>query len=141
MNRQQATNPNSPPMHRAGSATSRSPEGIASAPFWLETLVEAKEDGELAAMCCSLEPGTVTHWHTHPLGQILYALSGVGMVQRQGGAIEEMRAGDCVTFAPGEAHRHGAAPSSTFAYISIQGRENGSAVTWLRAEIETGGEP
>ncbi len=42
-------------------------------------------------------PGSITHWHTHPLGQILYAISGVGQVQRAGGDVHEIRpATSCV---------------------------------------------
>lgn len=129
----QTTNPQSPPIYRAGSATRRSPDGIANGPFWTEALVENDRDGGLTAMRATFEPGVVTRWHTHPHGQILYALSGVGIAQRDNGQIEELRAGDCITFAPGERHRHGAAPQSTFAYISIQATAGGSAVTWLDA--------
>ncbi|MBB4566452.1 cupin domain-containing protein [Rhizobium leucaenae] len=119
------------PIHRAGTAIQRSPEGIANAPFWVEMLVQDNEDGRLTAMRCTLEPGTMTRWHTHPHGQILYVLSGVGLAQRDNELAEELRAGDCITFAPGERHRHGATLDSTFAYISIQAQQNGDAVTWL----------
>ncbi|MDL2399252.1 cupin domain-containing protein [Rhizobium mayense] len=125
----QTTDRQAPPIHRAGSATQRSPD--ASAPFWVEMLVENDEDGGLTATRCTLDPGTMTRWHTHPHGQILYALSGVGLAERDGDAPVKLRAGDCITFAPGERHRHGATPGSTFAYISIQAAQNGSAVTWL----------
>jgi quercetin dioxygenase-like cupin family protein len=127
----QSTSQSSPTIHRAGAAVQRSPDGIASAPFWVEMLVENSADGGLTAMRCTLEPGVMTRWHTHPHGQILYVLSGVGMAERHGGPAEELRAGDCITFAPNERHRHGAAPESTFAYISIQATRGGSAVTWL----------
>ena len=42
----------------------------------------------------SFEPGARTAWHTHPLGQTLIVLSGIGLAQREGGAIEEIRPGD-----------------------------------------------
>jgi len=119
------------PIHRAGTAVQRSPEGIATAPFWAEMLVQDEANGGLTAMRCTLEPATMTRWHTHPHGQILYVLSGVGLAERDGGPVEELRAGDCISFAPDERHRHGAHPGSTFAYISIQAAQNGTAVTWL----------
>jgi len=127
----QTTPSQSPAIHRAGTVVQRSPDGIASAPFWVEMLVENSEDGGLTAMRCTIEPGVMTRWHTHPHGQILYVLSGVGIAERHGGPAEELRAGDCITFAPNERHRHGAAPESTFAYISIQAAQDGNAVTWL----------
>lgn len=126
-------------VHRAGSATVRSPEGIATASFWVEMLVEGSKDGDLTAMRAILDPGTITRWHTHPEGQILYVLSGVGLAQRDDEPVEELRAGDCITFAPGERHWHGAAPESTFSYISIQGMKDGSAVAWLEAVEQDGG--
>jgi hypothetical protein len=46
------------------------------------------------------------------------------------------RAGDCVGFDP--SHRHGAAPTTTFAYINTQAARDGSAVT-LSAPVTTGG--
>lgn len=127
----QTTSRKSPPIHRAGTALQRSPQSAAKTPFWVEMLVESGDDGSLTAMRCTLEPGVVSHWHTHPHGQILYVLSGVGLAERHGGPAEELRAGDCITFTPNERHRHGAAPESDFTYISIQATKDGRAVTWL----------
>ena len=64
----------------------------------------------------SFEPGARTAWHTHPLGQTLHVLHGVGRTQTWGGPVREIRAGDTVWIAPrGEAlarrrarQRHGA---------------------------------
>jgi quercetin dioxygenase-like cupin family protein len=81
--------------------------------------------------CATFGPGVVSHWHSHPLGQILLVISGVGQVQREGGVVTEVRAGDCIWFAPGERHWHGAAPGSVFSYVSIQTVDQGTAVYWL----------
>ena len=59
----------------------------------------------------SFEPGARTAWHTHPHGQLLHILSGVARLQRAGGSIVEVQAGDSVWFAPGELHWHGATPN------------------------------
>lgn len=127
----QTTSSQSPGIHRAGANTQRSPDGIATASFWVEPLVENNDDGGLNAMRCVLEPGVMTRWHTHPHGQILYVLSGVGLAERFGGSAEELRAGDCISFAPNERHRHGATAESTFSYISIQAAQDGSVATWM----------
>lgn len=79
----------------------------------------------------TFNPNARTVWHTHPLGQILYVVSGVGRVQKWGEPIREIRAGDTVWFEPEEKHWHGAAPDQSMAHVSIQEMENGSAVTWL----------
>lgn len=125
------SNPTEMTICRAGSAIARAPDGVASGPFWIERLLEGSKDGEMTAMRATVDPGIRTRWHSHPLGQILYVLSGVGLVQRDGGTVEEVRAGDCVWFASGERHWHGAAADSVFAYLSIQPVRDGTAVHWM----------
>jgi quercetin dioxygenase-like cupin family protein len=118
-------------MRRAGTAIARAPEGISSAPFWAELLLESAREGEINVVRATLDPGVVTHWHAHPRGQGLYVLSGVGRAQCEGGAVEEMRAGDFVWFAPDEPHWHGASPDSVFSYLTVQAVRDGTMVHWL----------
>lgn len=87
----------------------------------------------MTAMRAFLGPGVVTHWHSHPRGQLLFALDGVGLAQRDGDAVVELRAGDSVWFAPGERHWHGASPSAPFGYLSVQPVKDGTAVHWMEA--------
>jgi quercetin dioxygenase-like cupin family protein len=56
-------------------------------------------------------PGARTAWHTHPAGQTIFVTEGVGLVQRQGGPVEEVRPGDRVYIDAGENHWHGATPT------------------------------
>ena len=79
----------------------------------------------------TFEPGARTAWHTHPLGQTLLVVSGLGWVQRDGGPIEEIRPGDIGWFAPGEKHWHGGSPHTAMTHIAIAEKLNGSAVDWL----------
>ena len=123
-------------IRRPGAAIRRAPDGISTAPFWVEMLLESGLEGENPAMRATLDPGVVTHWHSHPRGQFLYGLSGLGLAQREGGPVEEIRAGYAVWFAPDEKHWHGAAPSSPFSYISIQAVAGGTAVHWLEPVVE-----
>jgi quercetin dioxygenase-like cupin family protein len=118
-------------IRRAGEQVVRSPDGIASAPFQFEMLLESSRDGENTAIRAMLDPGTITHWHTHPCGQLLYVVSGCGLVQRENGPILSISEGDSVWFAPGERHWHGASPDSAFSYISIQAVVNGRSVDWF----------
>jgi len=67
----------------------------------------------------TFEPGARTAWHTHPLGQTLLVLAGLGRAQREGGPIETIRPGDVVWFAPGEKHWHGAAPNCAMSHVAI----------------------
>jgi quercetin dioxygenase-like cupin family protein len=79
----------------------------------------------------TFEPGARTAWHTHPLGQTLIVTSGAGRVQRWGGAVEEIRAGDIVWFQPGEKHWHGASPATAMTHIAVQELLDAKAVEWL----------
>ena len=76
-------------------------------------------------------PGARTAWHTHPHGQTLYVIEGVGRCQSRGGPVETIRAGDRVFFAPGEDHWHGAAPDRLMTHIAIQEvDDDGNAAAW-----------
>ncbi|MEO5759515.1 MAG: cupin domain-containing protein [Mesorhizobium sp.] len=79
----------------------------------------------------TFEPGARTAWHTHPLGQTLIVLSGAGLVQREGGQIEQIRPGDIVWFPPGEKHWHGAAPTTAMSHIAIAEALDGKVVDWM----------
>jgi quercetin dioxygenase-like cupin family protein len=59
-------------------------------------------------------------WHTHPLGQTLIVMSGVGLAQRWGGSVEEIPPGDVVWFAPGEKHWNGASAARAMKHVAIQ---------------------
>lgn len=118
-------------IQRAGNGITDAPEGISSKAFRMQALISSQADGEITATRAFLEPGVVTHWHTHPRGQFLFVLEGVGLLQREGGAIQEVKAGDSVWFAPNERHWHGAAPVSSLSYVSVQTVQDGVAVRWL----------
>lgn len=57
--------------------------------------------------------------------------SGCGWVQREGGHIEEIRPGDVISFAPGEKHWHGAAPTTAMTHIAIHEALDGKPVDWM----------
>ncbi len=79
----------------------------------------------------TFEAGARTAWHTHPLGQTLVVLSVIGLVQREGSAIEEIKPGDIVWFAPGEKHWHGASAKIAMTHIATQEELNGKVVDWM----------
>jgi quercetin dioxygenase-like cupin family protein len=79
----------------------------------------------------AFEPGARTAWHTHPLGQTLFVVSGVGRVQTKGGPISEIRPGDTVWIPPGEKHWHGASPGNGMVHIAMHESLDGTHVTWM----------
>jgi quercetin dioxygenase-like cupin family protein len=78
-------------------------------------------------------PGARTAWHTHPAGQAIFVTEGVGLVQREGGPVEEVRPGDRVYIEPGENHWHGATPARFHTQLAYQeADDSGSHTTWGR---------
>ena len=97
----------------------------------IDPLFQANDPARAAGAAVTFEPGARTAWHTHPLGQRLVVTFGCGLVQREGGPLEEIRPGDVVSFAPGEKHWHGASPTTAMTHIAIQEALDGKAVEWM----------
>ena len=97
----------------------------------IDPLFEAPEPARVRGASVTFEPGARTAWHTHPLGQTLIVIWGVGLAQHWGGAIEEIRPGDVIWFSPGEKHWHGATPTTAMTHIAVQEALNGKVVEWM----------
>jgi quercetin dioxygenase-like cupin family protein len=97
----------------------------------IDPLFQAPPPARAAGAAVTFEPGARTAWHTHPLGQTLIVIAGAGRVQRWGGAIEDIRAGDVVSIPPGEKHWHGASPTTAMTHIAVQEQLDGKPVDWL----------
>jgi quercetin dioxygenase-like cupin family protein len=119
-------------IHLAGSRPSiRPPEDYFTGTVWQDPIVATPEPAHLVSARVAFEPGARTAWHTHPLGQTLYVIYGVGRAQTKGGPIREIRAGDTVWIPPGEKHWHGASPKNAMVHIAMQESLEGSHVTWM----------
>ncbi len=117
---------------RSGSQqTSKGPADWFTGSVRIRPLFEALEPARVRGASVTFEPGARTAWHMHPLGQTLIVTAGTGWAQREGGEIEEIRAGDVVWFAPGEKHWHGATPTTVMTHIAIQEALNGKVVEWM----------
>jgi quercetin dioxygenase-like cupin family protein len=117
---------------RLGSQSStKGPEDWFTGSVRIDPLFQPNGSRRAAAAQVTFEPGARTAWHTHPLGQTLIVLSGVGLVQREGGAVQEIRPGDIVWFDPGEKHWHGASATMAMTHIAIQEELNGKVVEWM----------
>jgi len=94
-------------------------------------VIEKEAPARLRATMVSFEPGARTHWHTHPLGQTLYVTAGAGRAQSWGGPIQDIKAGDVISFEPGEKHWHGAGPKSAMTHMAMQEALDGSHADWM----------
>ncbi|CAN5792098.1 cupin domain-containing protein [soil metagenome] len=119
-------------IRRSGSQPSaKGPSDWFTGTVRIDPLFAAGGAARAAGNAVTFEPGARTAWHTHPLGQTLIVTFGRGLVQRDGGSIEEIRPGDVVWFQPGEKHWHGASATNAMQHIAIQEALDGKAVDWM----------
>jgi quercetin dioxygenase-like cupin family protein len=115
-------------IRRSGAqASNKGPAEWFSGSVRVDPLFSPPEPARVAGALVTFEPGARTAWHTHPLGQTLVVVSGLGWAQKEGEAIAEIRPGDVVWFAPGEKHWHGASATVGMSHIAIQERLDGGA--------------
>ena len=97
-----------------------------------DEIVAGKAPSRMRASVVSFTPGGRTAWHSHPVGQTLYCLSGAGRIQFEGQQVQEIRAGDTVIIPPNTRHWHGAAPEHTMVHVAMHETDgDGFEVTWL----------
>ncbi|KOY55049.1 cupin domain-containing protein [Streptomyces sp. XY332] len=98
---------------------------------WLDEIAAPESPSRLRIFSVHFAPGAHTAWHRHPRGQVLHVLEGEGLVQREGGDVAAIRAGDTVWIEPGERHWHGAAPGTFMTHLAVvEAAEDGSTVEW-----------
>src|SRR6476661_10753713 len=100
--------------------TMQGPEEWFTGKVYLDPLKPASDGSKLAVTTVHFTPGARAAWHSHPHGQTLYVTEGVGLIQRRGGPIETIRAGDVIWTEPGEEHWHGATADGFMSHIAIQ---------------------
>lgn len=99
----------------------RGPAAWFTGEVWLDAIDPgAPLPSRMRALSVHFNPGARTAWHTHPFGQVLHVVEGVGRVQSRGGPVEQIRAGDTIRFEPDEEHWHGAAPATFMTHLALQ---------------------
>lgn len=112
-------------------ATKRGPAEYFTGAVWLDEVTPVPNASDVPVIVVTFEPGARTAWHTHPHGQLLQILSGIGRVQKAGEGWVEVRPGDVIWFEPGERHWHGAAPHRMMVHLAVQrADEAGKTATW-----------
>ena len=96
----------------------------------VESLFVSPGSGSYSGGVVNFQAGARTAWHTHPAGQTLIILSGLGLVQAEGESAQEMQPGDVVWIPANVRHWHGATPNHVMSHVAIAEPENGSTVTW-----------
>jgi len=118
--------------HPAGSRpTRRAPKEYFTGTVWQDPIIATVAPARLVVNRVSFEPGARTNWHSHPLGQTLYVISGVGRFQTKGEAMREIRPGDVIWIPAGEKHWHGGAPTTGMTHLAMQEALDGNTATWM----------
>jgi quercetin dioxygenase-like cupin family protein len=116
---------------RNDTATTPGPGDWFTGAVYLDAVATPSDASRLSATSVHFTPGARTAWHTHPNGQTIYVLEGVGLAQRRGGSIEVIRPGDRVFFEPGEHHWHGATPARFMTHLAmVVVDDEGNAAAW-----------
>ena len=101
-----------------------------------DPIIEAPEPARVRAVKVSFEPTARTAWHTHPLGQTLFVISGVGLVGLRNEAPKIIKPGDSVWIPPEEEHWHGATKDSSMEHIAIHEALDGKVADWLEQVLD-----
>ena len=96
-----------------------------------DLIIESPEPARVRAIKVLFEPKARTAWHTHPLGQTLYVLKGIGLVGNRKGPPKLINVGDTVWIPPNEEHWHGASEDYSMEHIAIQEALDGKVANWL----------
>ncbi len=116
---------------RNSTETAAGPNEWFTGAVYIDAIARPSDASRLSASNVHFGPGARTAWHTHPNGQTIYVLEGVGLAQRRGGPVEVIRPGDRVFFEPGEDHWHGAAPTRFMAHLAmLEVDDEGNLATW-----------
>ena len=124
-------------IHRVGSRKSKKASlEYFTGTVWQDPIIEATEPARVRALRVAFEPGARTAWHTHPLGQTLHVVSGIGLIGLRNKSPELIKNGDTVWIPPNEEHWHGATEKNAMVHIAIQEALNDNVATWLEKVTE-----
>src|SRR6266702_3783685 len=115
---------------RGGQDSERGPSEQVTGTVWLDRIATPSEESPVAVFSVHFAPGAHTAWHAHPRGQVLHVTEGAGLVQRRGGPVEQIRAGDTVRAEAGEWHWHGAGPGTFMTHLAVQEAVDGATAEW-----------
>jgi quercetin dioxygenase-like cupin family protein len=108
-------------------ATWKLPEEWFTGDAWADVLYRGEGESRARLNVVRFAPGARTAWHTHGLGQTLYIVEGIALVQARGGDIVEAHPGDVIYTPPGEQHWHGASPERFMVHLALW---EGDDTTW-----------
>ncbi len=115
----------------SGLGRARAPEEYFTGAVETSGFYKGDAPAAISGATVSFPAGARTAWHTHPLGQTLFIISGIGRVQKEGAPVQVVRPGDVVWIPPLVKHWHGASADEGMSHFAVAEALNGSVVTWM----------
>lgn len=100
---------------------------------WVEMLTTDTKNFDVMSYVVTFAPGSRNYWHSHLGGQILYCISGEGLLQQKGEPIQHLKTGDVVEIKSNVTHWHGATPDKEFVHIGVSTQLLKGPTTWYGA--------
>ncbi len=116
---------------RANATVAKGPEDYFTGEVQVSGNYRGDAPARIGGATVSFAAGARTAWHTHPLGQTLYIVSGRGWVQKEGGVKETVEPGDVVWIPPTVRHWHGASADEAMVHFAVAEALDGNVVTWM----------
>src|SRR4026207_1831857 len=116
---------------RSSVDTAKGPADWFTGDVYIDAVAAPAGTSTFSAAMVHFTPGARTAWHTHPHGQTIYVVEGVGLAQRRGEPVEVIRPRARAFFAPGEAPGP-AAPAARFMtpIAMLQVDDAGNTASW-----------
>lgn len=109
----------------------RAPAANFTGRVWVQQLIQPDSAFNIPVGYVTFEPGARSYWHSHPGGQVLLAMGGIGYYQEKGKPIQILRKGDAVKCPPNVPHWHGASPTVGFMQVAITPHTATGRVLWM----------
>jgi quercetin dioxygenase-like cupin family protein len=98
-----------------------------------DPVITTEPPSRLGGSVVTFTPGARTAWHSHPVGQTLFCLSGTGRICFEGEKPQVLNPGDTVNIPPDTMHWHGASPDRLFSHLALsEAGEQGQGTAWGR---------
>jgi 4-carboxymuconolactone decarboxylase len=123
-------------MRRGSQPTAQGSPDFFTGSVAVDQRFQRKDPARVGGGIVTFQPGARTAWHTHPLGQTLIVTSGTGWVQLEGGAVEEINAGDVVWIPANTRHWHGSTATTAMSHVAIAEALDGKSVDWMEQVSE-----
>ena len=112
--------------------TKEAPEENFTGQVLQDPVIVGTAPSRMRATNVSFMPGARTAWHSHPVGQTLYCVTGIGRVQLEGERVQELHPGDTAVIPPDTRHWHGSASDRLFIHLAMsEVSDAGAGTEWF----------